>query len=213
MPFDLFDAAQGRAARHCRRPHRVHPGVLDRPPAADAALLRLRRRGVRQDLRGADPARRDPRHPFDLFRAAVEVFIGMFTDPAARRFVIGVLLAFLPAAVIGALAHGFIKSVLFNPWVVCFTLIVGGAILLWVDQLDLKPRYHDATDVHAADVSRHRPVPVLRDDPRRVALRRDHRRRRCCSAPTSARPRSSRSCSRCRPWPAPSPTTSTRTAS
>jgi undecaprenyl-diphosphatase len=29
--------------------------------------------------------------------------------------------------------------------VVCFTLIVGGAILLWVDQLDLKPREHDAT--------------------------------------------------------------------
>ena len=34
---------------------------------------------------------------------------------------------------------------LFNPWVVCFTLIVGGAILLWVDQLDLNPHDHDAT--------------------------------------------------------------------
>src|SRR5262245_7754768 len=30
---------------------------------------------------------------------------GFFTDPAARRFVLGVLLAFLPAAVVGALAH------------------------------------------------------------------------------------------------------------
>ena len=28
---------------------------------------------------------------------------------------------------------------------VCFSLIVGGAILLWVDQLDLKPHEHDAT--------------------------------------------------------------------
>jgi undecaprenyl-diphosphatase len=74
-----------------------------------------------------------------------KIFIGMFTDPASRRFVIGVLLAFLPAAVIGALAHGFIKSVLFNPWVVCFTLIAGGAILLWVDQIDFKPKHHDAT--------------------------------------------------------------------
>jgi undecaprenyl-diphosphatase len=70
---------------------------------------------------------------------------GMFTDPAARRFVIGVLLAFLPAVVVGLAAHGFIKSVLFNPWVVCFSLIVGGAILLWVDQIDFEPRYHDAT--------------------------------------------------------------------
>jgi undecaprenyl-diphosphatase len=73
------------------------------------------------------------------------IALGFFTDPAARRFVIGVLIAFLPAAIIGAAAHGFIKGVLFNAWVVCFTLIVGGAILLWVDSLDLKPRYHDAT--------------------------------------------------------------------
>ena len=70
--------------------------------------------------------------------------LGFFTDPAARRFVIGVLIAFLPAAVIGALAHDFIKGVLFNVWIICFTLIVGGAILLWIDQLDLRPRYLDA---------------------------------------------------------------------
>jgi undecaprenyl-diphosphatase len=73
------------------------------------------------------------------------IAMGMFSDPASRRFVIGVLIAFLPAAVIGALAHGFIKDVLFNPWIVCFSLIVGGAVLLWIDQLDLKPTQHDAT--------------------------------------------------------------------
>ena len=77
---------------------------------------------------------------FRLWRLA----IGFFSDPAARRFVIGVLLAFLPAAVVGALAHDFIKGVLFNVWLICFTLIVGGAVLLWIDRLDLKPRYHDA---------------------------------------------------------------------
>src|ERR1700712_1326706 len=73
------------------------------------------------------------------------IALGMFSDPAARRFVIGVLIAFLPAAVIGAALHGFIKDVLFNPWIVCFSLIAGGAVLLWVDHLDLQPRYHDAT--------------------------------------------------------------------
>src|SRR3954464_13374185 len=41
---------------------------------------------------------------FKLWRLA----IGFFTDPAARRFIYGVLLAFLPAAVVGALAHDFI---------------------------------------------------------------------------------------------------------
>src|SRR3954468_4078895 len=73
-----------------------------------------------------------------------QIAVGVFHDPAARRFVLGVLIAFLPAAVVGALAHDFIKSVLFNVWIVCFTLIVGGAILLWVDQMELRPRYSDA---------------------------------------------------------------------
>ncbi|MEH2472886.1 undecaprenyl-diphosphatase [Nitrobacteraceae bacterium AZCC 2161] len=71
---------------------------------------------------------------------------GLFSGSVqARRFVIGVLVAFLPAAVLGAALGGYIKSYLFNPWVVCFSLIVGGAILLWVDQLDLDPDHDDAT--------------------------------------------------------------------
>jgi undecaprenyl-diphosphatase len=73
------------------------------------------------------------------------IAIGMFTDSAKFRFVVGVLIAFLPAAVVGALAYGFIKGVLFNAWVICITLIVGGAALLWVDGMELRPRYHDAT--------------------------------------------------------------------
>jgi undecaprenyl-diphosphatase len=73
------------------------------------------------------------------------LFLDMFNDPASRRFVIGVLLAFLPALVIGASAYKFIKEVLFNPWIVCVSLIVGGLILYWVDRLDLKPRYQEAT--------------------------------------------------------------------
>src|ERR1700680_4681677 len=55
------------------------------------------------------------------------LMLGMFSDPAARRFVIGVLVAFLPAAVIGALAHDFIKGVLFNVWIVCFSAVLWGA--------------------------------------------------------------------------------------
>jgi undecaprenyl-diphosphatase len=73
------------------------------------------------------------------------IALGMFSNADDRRFVIGVLVAFLPAAVIGAAAGSYIKAYLFNPWVVCFSLIVGGAILLWVDQLDHDPHEHDAT--------------------------------------------------------------------
>jgi undecaprenyl-diphosphatase len=74
-----------------------------------------------------------------------KLFLGMFNDRDAQRFIVGVLIAFFPAMVIGALAYGFIKSVLFNVWIVCAMLVVGGFVLLWIDRLDLKPRYHDAT--------------------------------------------------------------------
>ncbi|MBC2886222.1 undecaprenyl-diphosphate phosphatase [Ochrobactrum sp. CM-21-5] len=68
-------------------------------------------------------------------------------DARTRRFVLGILVAFLPAALIGAMGHSFIKGVLFEtPMLVCIMLIIGGFILLWVDQLNLKPRYHDVMD-------------------------------------------------------------------
>ncbi|MCX5494876.1 undecaprenyl-diphosphate phosphatase [Kaistia dalseonensis] len=69
------------------------------------------------------------------------------TDPRTRRFVVGILVAFLPAVVIGAAAHDFIKTVLFeSPMLICIMLIVGGFILLIVDRLDLNPRYRDIMD-------------------------------------------------------------------
>src|ERR1700726_4831275 len=74
-----------------------------------------------------------------------KLFLGMFNDREDQRFIIGVLIAFFPAMVIGALAYGIIKSVLFNVWIVCAMLVIGGFVLLWIDRLDLKPRYHDAT--------------------------------------------------------------------
>jgi len=66
-------------------------------------------------------------------------------DPMARHFVVGVLVAFLPAAIIGAALHGFIKDVLFNPWIVCATLIVGGFVLLAIDRMPLEATKTDAT--------------------------------------------------------------------
>lgn len=79
------------------------------------------------------------------FRRLLDIALRLPSDPAARRFVIGVLVAFLPAALIGAMLHGFIKGVLFNPFIVCSTLIAGGLILLVVDELELQEKHTDAT--------------------------------------------------------------------
>src|SRR5262245_23714901 len=78
------------------------------------------------------------------FQRLWTIFIGALTDEAPRRFILGVLIAFLPAALLGALLHSFIKGVLFNVWIVCAMLIIGGGVLLWIDKLQLRPVYHDA---------------------------------------------------------------------
>lgn len=76
-----------------------------------------------------------------------KIVVDLPRDARTRRFVAGVLVAFLPAAVIGALAHDFIKAVLFeSPRLICIMLVIGGVVLLVVDRLPLKPRYHDVMD-------------------------------------------------------------------
>jgi len=68
-------------------------------------------------------------------------------DPTTRRFVLGVLVAFLPAAAVGFLAHGFIKEVLFvSPVLICTTLLVGGIILLAIDRIERQPIYTDVRE-------------------------------------------------------------------
>ena len=64
--------------------------------------------------------------------------------PGALRFILGVFLASAPAAIAGVLLHDFIKTVIYEtPIVICVMLIVGGIILLYVDQLKLEPKYTD----------------------------------------------------------------------
>lgn len=68
-------------------------------------------------------------------------------DPRSRRFIFSVLLAFLPAVVIGVMAHGFIKSVLFEtPRLIAIALIIGGVILLFADRLAKNPTYSEVED-------------------------------------------------------------------
>lgn len=69
-------------------------------------------------------------------------------DLKARRFLIGVAVAFLPAALAGVVLHDFIKTVLFEtPMLVAIMLIVGGVLLLVVDRLPLTPRYRTVLDI------------------------------------------------------------------
>lgn len=75
----------------------------------------------------------------------IEVFSAAPHSPEARRFIASVLIAFLPAVVVGVIAHDFIKTVLFEtPALIAAMLILGGVIILVVDRAELKVTHDDA---------------------------------------------------------------------
>jgi undecaprenyl-diphosphatase len=76
------------------------------------------------------------------FQRLWRVAVGLPSDPGAQRFAVAVILAFLPAAVIGVILHDFIKSVLFSPIVVCVALIVGGIAILVIERMRPIPCVH-----------------------------------------------------------------------
>lgn len=55
-------------------------------------------------------------------------------DPAGLRMAINIIVAFLPAAVIGLLIHKYIKHYLFSPGPVLAALFLGGVWMLWLDR-------------------------------------------------------------------------------
>ena len=68
-------------------------------------------------------------------------------DPRTRRFVFGVLIAFLPAAFFGVLLHRIITGVFFHSLIlISLALLVGGVILLLLDRMELKVRHRDVMD-------------------------------------------------------------------
>jgi len=58
------------------------------------------------------------------------------TDASTRHFWLAILLAFLPAAIVGVLLRNWIKQVLFaSPSVIAWALIVGGVVLIAIEGL------------------------------------------------------------------------------
>jgi len=73
------------------------------------------------------------------------VLLRLPSDAEARRFALSVLIAFLPAVVLGLALHDFIKQVLFeSPRLICWSLIVGGLVLIALDRWSPTPKFHDA---------------------------------------------------------------------
>ena len=81
---------------------------------------------------------------WEFRRKILDVVTGLPTQRNAQRFTINLLIAFLPAVVLGVIFADLIHHYLFNPITVATALVVGGVIMLWAER-----REHE---VHAESV-------------------------------------------------------------
>lgn len=84
------------------------------------------------------------------FRKLWSVTIGLPSDPMARRFAAVILVAFLPALVLGAGLNKYIKSLLDSQQilsVIAVTFIAGGLIMIVVELMSRHNQYHSVEEV------------------------------------------------------------------
>jgi undecaprenyl-diphosphatase len=76
-------------------------------------------------------------------RKFTQVACGMFNDAQAQRFILNLLVAFIPAAIVGVLFISLIKTYLFNALTVATMLILGGLVILWAERRQHQVRVTD----------------------------------------------------------------------
>lgn len=62
-------------------------------------------------------------------------------DRTTQRFVLGIVIAFLPSAILGVIFHRLITEVFFNSiTLISLALLIGGIVLIVLDRMPLRPR-------------------------------------------------------------------------
>lgn len=81
-----------------------------------------------------------------------DTFSGLFKkEKTAQNLTINLVIAFLPAAVLGFLFGKYIKAVLFNPIVVASAFIVGALIIIWAEKREHNIRIHSVDELSKLD--------------------------------------------------------------
>ncbi|MFM0072542.1 undecaprenyl-diphosphate phosphatase [Paraburkholderia sediminicola] len=70
---------------------------------------------------------------WEFRRRIGSVVVGLPSRPDARRFTLNVIIATIPAIVLGLLFEKAIKAALFSPVPVAFALVAGGVVILWAE--------------------------------------------------------------------------------
>ncbi len=77
-----------------------------------------------------------------FYRVKLFGIIKHFLTPGKdQQLAVNIVVAFLPAAVLGVLLANYIEQLLFNPITVAIALVVGGLIIFWIENLHAKRNY------------------------------------------------------------------------
>lgn len=79
------------------------------------------------------------------------VLTGMFSDATAQRFIARLLVAFMPAAIMGLLFGSYIKAMLFKPVPVAIAFIAGAFVILWAEKRQHRVRVVEVDDMSWRD--------------------------------------------------------------
>ncbi len=71
---------------------------------------------------------------WEFRRKILDVVVGLPTQKNAQRFTANLLIAFMPAVVLGVIFADLIHHYLFNPITVATALVIGGFIMLWAER-------------------------------------------------------------------------------
>jgi undecaprenyl-diphosphatase len=83
-----------------------------------------------------------------LYRKRIfEILLTFHKKQQSRNFILNVIIAFLPAAILGFFFHGIVKSVFFSPIVISYALIIGGVVIMVVERLNIKPKYQNINKI------------------------------------------------------------------
>ncbi|WP_313026127.1 undecaprenyl-diphosphate phosphatase [Pseudomonas lopnurensis] len=80
-------------------------------------------------------------------RKIIDVVVGLPNERQAQKFTANLLVAFMPAVVLGVAFADVIHEYLFNPITVAMALVIGGIVMLWAEKRDHTIRAESVDDM------------------------------------------------------------------
>jgi undecaprenyl-diphosphatase len=84
---------------------------------------------------------------WEFRRKLLHTAFTLHSEATSRRFVLNLLVAFLPLAILGLLFGDYLKAWLFKPIPVALALVIGGVIILWAERRQHAERVKDVDEL------------------------------------------------------------------